>query len=79
LTITILPYECTVCHITFKDNFQLVYDDKYFDTIETVNDNGRPITYFELKDIDYLHPIKNERKCRKCRSHVDLFQFGLKV
>ena len=74
-----LPYECIICHRTFKDNFQLVYNEKYFDTIETLNDNGKPITYFELKDIDYLHPIKNERKCRKCSKHVPLTEFGLKV
>jgi len=67
----LLPYECTVCKKTFLSYFELNYDEKYFE--EHLDEKGR--VRFEFKDIDYIHPIKNERKCRRCRKGLQLDMF----
>lgn len=61
----LLPYECIVCKKIFLSYFEVI-DDKDKKLIKDT---------YEDKGIDYLHPIRGERKCKKCRKGLQLDMF----
>ena len=73
----LLPYQCIICNRTFLDYVDKNTKEEHFKPYIQYMKDGMELEKYELKDYDYLHPIKNERKCKKCRSHVDLANFGL--